>query len=50
MRPDCSCELCCRICMVFDMMNMVSVLMAGGDERKAVNTCVGTRYVTDATV
>ena len=39
-----------EICMVFDMMNMVSVLMAGSDERKAVNACVGAQYVTDATV
>ena len=39
-----------EICMVFDMMNMVSVLIAGGDERNAVNACVGTRHAADATV
>ena len=36
--------------MVFDMMNMVSVLMVGGEERDAVNACVGTRDAADATV
>lgn len=39
-----------QFCMVFDMMNMVSVLMVGGDMRKTVNACVGTRYAADATV